>query len=232
MATPLQLVSEYYQSVIKSERLLNANVKHNIDQSDLSLTRENISLRNQVQQLTIDLNLKKQELENSKQLHKTQKALLESKLEHAKNSIKKLSGEEDTKQDRVKFHLLSPIQHEKAQKYESHPSRLKQVIDQGQATLFDDETDDTANRTDDVLFVNSLKTNNDSRFKESGNGTVINEQKDSSPDGEFNEIKKKRKLSSRKIDSNGVMNAHDNEDEEAESELRSRGKRIKGLFKI
>lgn len=223
MGTPLQLVAEYYQSVIKCEKIFRTNAKQN-DLSGLMLTRENISLRNQVQQLTLDLQLKKEELDNAKKLHKTQKALLESKLENAKAAVKKQttqsseSGSEEI--ERVKFHLLSPIQNERSKSFEKQPSRLRQVIDRNQATLFDDETDDTANRTDDILFLNSLKPNNDARYK-------VHETTDETS----TESKKKRRLSNKKIEINDILGNSD-DDEMNSDHLKTRVTKMKGLFKV
>ncbi|CDO92070.1 unnamed protein product [Kluyveromyces dobzhanskii CBS 2104] len=223
MGTPLQLVAEYYQSVLKCEKIFNTNAKQN-NLSDLMLTRENISLRNQLQQLSLDLQVKEKEIENAKRLHKTQKALLETKLASAKAALRKKtpqsseSGSDEI--ERVKFHLLSPIQNERSRSFEKQPSRLRQVIDRNQATLFDDETDDTANRTDDVLFLNSLKPNNDARYK------VDEVAEDIST-----EFKKKRKLSNKKIEINEVLG---NSDEEAlqDEEMKTKITKMKGLFKV
>lgn len=235
MSSALQLVSEYYQSVIKCDRIYFEALDEPQTSSELLLSRENISLRNQVQQLTMEVTLKKEELESAKQIHKTQRALLESKLDNAKSTIRKLSGRDDSTEpesEKVKFHLLSPLQSGKSDVTERRVSKLRHVIDQGKATLFDDETDDTANRTDDVLFVNSLRTNNDIRFQAKAEKVDLNSGKGihlTEKNGHTTELKKKRKLSNRKIDSQGFI---DDENDELDSELRSRGNKIKGLFKV
>lgn len=232
MGTPLQLVAEYYQSVLKCERIFNNNVRQN-DLSDLVLARENISLRNKVQQLSLDLQLKQEELDSAKKLHKTQKALLESKLENTKSNLKKLSSEAGSEEtERVKFHLLSPIQNERTKSFEREPSRLRQVLDRGHMTLFDDETDDTANRTDDVLFLNSLRPNTDFRLRSQEGG-----------DEDSSEVRKKRKLYNKKIEVDDIIDQNPHEDQEQldsnnssekkeQSNSNTGQSKIKGLFKV
>ncbi|SCW02793.1 LAFE_0F14400g1_1 [Lachancea fermentati] len=182
MATIAQLLSIYYESVIECERLyyrhLEAQKGHaNNDSSESLLAKETINLQRQVAQLTADLNIQKRETERIKELHKTQRALFESKLENAKKTISKLkrSGAEieDDKDacaenQQAKFHLLSPINRQTSfgngnDAVAGTPSGkqhrgLRHAITNGNPTLFDEDTTDLADKTEEAAFIESLKS--------------------------------------------------------------------------
>lgn len=181
MSTLLQLLANYYESVIESERIYYNSTGGETGQqnkginSDSILAKETINLQRQITQLTTDLSLLKRQNDRLKELHKTQKAVLESKLDNAKKTISRLRHvstpePENVEPDKRKFHLLSPIQrcngdgrkleganleHSPASK---QVTRLRHVISNGKQTLFDDDSEDVSNKTDDIIFVNSLKS--------------------------------------------------------------------------
>lgn len=191
MSTLLQLLANYYKSVIESERLYydNANKQPNVSvisstetaETSHRMAQEMLMLQRQVGNLTVELQALAKENDTLKELQKTQKALMESKLNNCKKTIEKLktvnqaslsgadSGGAGTKSDRVSFHLLSPLNVRtldgvSRQNHHVHssnkPTGLRHVIMNGQPTLFDgdDSTDDPSlENLDDVVTINFIK---------------------------------------------------------------------------
>ncbi|SCV01412.1 LAMI_0G11320g1_1 [Lachancea mirantina] len=195
MTTVLQLLAKYYDSVIKSEQIYSDYIRttesgSSVKDADSMFIKETISLKHQLAQLITDLNQEKRENERLRELHKTQIAFLESKLDSAKRNISKLKDQNpDTNGDdnndknskalkrtsgksnetsalANKFHLLSPINRGSTRSEamdetdplpKKAPSGLRQAIYNRHQTLFDDDTNDGADKTDEFSFMNSIK---------------------------------------------------------------------------
>lgn len=200
MSTLLQLLANYYKSVVESEHIYYDSVNLYTSPSKGSSTgsseassrvvEEMLLLQRQVSQLTADIQMVHRENDRLKDVQKTQRALMESKLNNSKKIIEKLKKEKDRdpnnlksssntpppvqlkKREQLNFHLLSPLNARKlegAAKQDAigdipssakRSTRLRQVLNSGHQTLFDDdETTEnlSGERTDDVVFINSLK---------------------------------------------------------------------------
>lgn len=154
-------------------------------ESSSRVVEEMFLLQRQVVQLTAEIQSLRRENDDLKALQATHKALMESKLNNSKKMIEKLKREQRLsqvvpsqrssrtpppadlgKKGRAPFHLLSPLNARKLDntKIQGHnepqPTRLRSVLTSSRQTLFDgDLTLDniSADGTDEVLFVNSLK---------------------------------------------------------------------------
>lgn len=200
MSTLLQLLANYYKSVVESEHIYYDNVNLYASHSKGSSTgssepssrvvEEMLLLQRQVSQLTADIQMIHRENDRLKDVQKTQRALMESKLNNSKKIIEKLKKEKDRhpntvksssntpppiqlkKREQLNFHLLSPLNARKLEgaanqddisdipTSQKRSTRLRQVLTSGHQTLFDDdETTEnlSVERTDDVVFINSLK---------------------------------------------------------------------------
>ncbi|SCU88795.1 LAFA_0E14598g1_1 [Lachancea sp. 'fantastica'] len=193
MSTTLQLLANYYEAVLESERIYYehtssshspsekyGNHKVETENRDSMLVKETISLQRQIAQSIHECNILKQENERQKQIHKTQIALLESKLENArKNSAKskEAAPTETTSENANKVHLLSPLGKEKQQSRtapEPHNvgkaltravknipadanGGLRQAISKNKGSLFDDDTNDIAENSHEASFLTSVK---------------------------------------------------------------------------
>ncbi|SCU94432.1 LADA_0G08504g1_1 [Lachancea dasiensis] len=185
MSTALQLLAQYYEAVIESDRIYHEHISSNLTtgadvndeaQQDSILMKETISLQRQVTQLIAECNLLKQENEKHKQLHKTQIALMESKLENAKKRATKpkSTSPKDGPINTHKVQLLSPISKDKLQGKEIVDSQgvskiagalemaakqnegLRHAINKNMPTLFDDDTNDFAENSHEHSNGNSF----------------------------------------------------------------------------
>ncbi|QLG72810.1 hypothetical protein HG535_0D05190 [Zygotorulaspora mrakii] len=190
MTTLVQLLANYYKSVVESERIYYENVIRKSVTSDTSdkelrepsprMLQEMLLLQRQIGQLTVEIQVLRKENDTLKELQKTQRALMESKLNNCKKTIEKLkkNGKDELSEqrnsnlqerDRANFHLLSPLnvrtldgvstQNHYANS-NGRPTSLRHVITNKQQTLFDgDDSREnlSADRLEDVAFVNSLK---------------------------------------------------------------------------
>lgn len=183
MSTLLQLLANYYESVIECERIYYENVKCDRNHTDLAqrdslLVKETMSLQRQITQLSSECNMQKRENERIKQLHKTQIALLESKLDNARNNVTKPRTPErathsNRETDTKTVHLLSPIS-KKTQKIKAggkdlgaasaadlssagQNNGLRNAIYKNKPTLFDEDSRDLAENSHEVSFVTSIK---------------------------------------------------------------------------
>ncbi|SCV03620.1 LAME_0H11892g1_1 [Lachancea meyersii CBS 8951] len=189
MSTALQLLANYYEAVIESERIYYKYTKggqpsvktpgeiNDADNRDSMLVKETISLQRQITQSINECNLLKQENERQKQIHKTQIALLESKLENARKSSaksKELPVEKIKRSNKV--HLLSPIGKTHPEGNAPEPRNLskamtgalksssvdqngglRHAINKNKATLFDEDTNEFAENSHDASFLSSIK---------------------------------------------------------------------------
>ncbi|SCV05664.1 LANO_0H12464g1_1 [Lachancea nothofagi CBS 11611] len=187
MSTVLQLLTNYYEAVIESDRIYHENVNGgrlkfdsgDVVQKDSMLVKETISLRRQIAQLATECNLLKQENEKHKQLHKTQLALLESKLENARKLAPKpkCTTPDNGEEHRKEVHLLSPInkkshemvlEHGRVSKLSgatkmspaSQNEGLRNAISKNKPTLFDDDTNEFAENSHEASFLTSIKDKN------------------------------------------------------------------------
>ncbi|CEP64257.1 Lrs4p LALA0_S10e06062g [Lachancea lanzarotensis] len=189
MSTSLQLLANYYEAVLESERIYNEHshddhplTKRSVDPEnrDSMLVKETISLQRQVAQSIHECNVLKQENERQRQIHKTQIALLESKLDNArKNSAKSKEGAlaETVNGGSDKVHLLSPLGKDKQQAKNPPEPRnigkalaravknapadlnggLRQAISKNRGTLFDEDTNEMAENSQETSFLTSVK---------------------------------------------------------------------------
>ncbi|CUS23455.1 LAQU0S10e00760g1_1 [Lachancea quebecensis] len=178
MSTLLQLLVNYYESVIECERVYYEHVgcskgQQESTQRDSLLVKETISLQRQIAQLTAESNQQKRENERLKQVHKTQLALLESKLENARKHPKPKTPDGATRRDKdpKSVHLLSPISKKKSEVGESSngiagahgtPSAgqsngLRQAIYKNKPTLFDEDASEAAENSNEISFLTSIK---------------------------------------------------------------------------
>ncbi|AGO14126.1 AaceriAER329Cp [[Ashbya] aceris (nom. inval.)] len=179
MSTALQLLADYYESVIRCEEIyiefisgLGHNKAESGQQLDVVATEETISLKKQVEQLVSESVKQRQEIEKLREVNKTQRAVLESKLEAARKQVARARSSknaarmqpEDSSGDRVVrkedgagFHLLSPLRRSgkpderrvSAGAADARAAGLRRVLDEGNDTIFDGEAEDT----EDVLGV-------------------------------------------------------------------------------
>lgn len=169
MSTLLQLLANYYQSVVSSELLYYQHInrgnlnnptsngsdkKGGINSSNGS-EREMLLLQRQVHQLTSELQRQSHENDTLKELQKAQRALMESKLNNCKKTIgrlrkqhyeKSLNGDaiEEVGGGQLKKreqHLLSPLVGRKLEGV-GKTKGLRRALTSGQQTLFDDGNDD------------------------------------------------------------------------------------------
>lgn len=155
--------------------------------SSSRVAEEMFLLQRQVSHLTAEIQSLSRENDKLRGLQATHKALMESKLNNSRKIIDKLKREqrdyraapdresdstppppELSKKGQAPFHLLSPLnvrkidgaKHDHIIAASSKPTGLRQVLTGGHQTLFDgDQTIEnlSADRTDDVLFINSIK---------------------------------------------------------------------------
>lgn len=165
----LQLLVNYYESVVTSERIylqhmnsgsLNRPVGNGSGSSGSSngngsSEREMLLLQRQVHQLTSELQRQSHENDTLKELQKAQRALMESKLNNCKKTIERLKKQhhgrgvngdaiEESGQGELKKreqHLLSPLVGRKLEGV-SKTKGLRRALTSGQQTLFDDDNDD------------------------------------------------------------------------------------------
>ncbi|EDO17666.1 hypothetical protein Kpol_1004p41 [Vanderwaltozyma polyspora DSM 70294] len=102
MSTTLQLLANYYKSVIEGERIYYENVigKEERQQSSndgSTLTKssgsDTLMLQRQITQLNTDLQVLRHENEQLKEMQKTHRALMESKLKSSKKIIENLKND-------------------------------------------------------------------------------------------------------------------------------------------
>ncbi|AET39167.1 Lrs4p Ecym_4088 [Eremothecium cymbalariae DBVPG len=281
MSTALQTLANYYESVIQCERIYSDYIiaQQSIDpktkqQHESILTKETISLKKQVEQLITESVSQRQEIDRLRNLNKTQRSLLESKLEAAKKRLARskegvvnqdeqvLQKQEDlngrggneatgggsgsgsdgsASNNGAGFHLLSPLRSPggkvKARKLNgiavhNRVARLRQVINEGRKTMFDEDTDDSANLTDEVMFMETFKRTDAAGNSSAGDGqgnTAGNEvhpedeDDDENMEGEGSSQLKKRKLSRKRIQTTENEGYH----------VRGfRSKNLKGIFKV
>lgn len=217
----LKLLSDYYISLINSERIYNQYIKDKIketSESSLTLTKETVSLQKQVQQLSVDLAAQKQENEKLKELQKNQKALLEN----AKKTITKLKGKSTPEKDefhdespsRSKFHLLSPIIKDSSHTrimdnvaLSERPVRLRNVLNEDKVTLFDDNMKNIPDQNNSILFISPIKNGSNNspskpvilRTKLTDSNENNNHNNNNDNDKPNISLKKKRKLSVKRI---------------------------------
>lgn len=229
MSTLLQLLANYYQSVVSSELLYYQHVNRGSlnnptsDGSDKNgginssngSEREMLLLQRQVHQLTSELQRQSHENDTLKELQKTQRALMESKLNNCKKTIgrlkkqhyeKSLNGDaiEEVGGGQLKKreqHLLSPLVGRKLEGV-GKTKGLRKALTSGQQTLFDDgndgddDRDGTADRINDVNFVGSIKRaggKNNSMAQAVITSDGISDKEQEKP------LSKKRKLTGKRI---------------------------------
>lgn len=151
------------------------------------VVQEMFLLQRQVSLLTAEIQSLSRENDRLKSLQATHKALMESKLNNSKKLIDKLKKEQldnqkipnkqsrstppppdQSRKTKASFHLLSPLNARKLNgakfdnTHNTNPKTagLRQVLNGDHRTLFDgDHTLEnlSADRTDDILFMNSIK---------------------------------------------------------------------------
>lgn len=168
MSTLLQLLANYYESVVTSERIYYQSVNRGrFNGQGLSSSnsggsnssggseREMLLLQRQVHQLTSELQRQSHENDTLKELQKAQRALMESKLNNCKKTIERLKkqnygksvngneieGNGQGKLKKREQHLLSPLIGRKLEGV-GKTKGLRRALTSGQQTLFDDENDD------------------------------------------------------------------------------------------
>lgn len=189
MSTLLQLLANYYNSVLESERIYHENVACSSSVPCPSLQREPspkveqemLLLQRQVHQLTSEVQVLHRENDTLKELQKTQRALMESKVNNSKKTIEKLRkqlNEPDRKESnnatppptqlkKRKLHLLSPLTGRKLEgvgvsqisKNSNGSMGLRRALSSGQHTLFDDHDigNQTLDHIADINFIDSIK---------------------------------------------------------------------------
>ncbi|AAS53009.2 AER329Cp [Eremothecium gossypii ATCC 10895] len=165
MSTALQLLADYYESVIRCEEIyiefisgLGPNKTKSGQQSGSVATEETISLKKQIEQLVSDSVKQRQEIEKLRELNKTQRAVLESKLETAKKQVARATGSANAGGARADdggaaqeeggagFHLLSPLRRGGRRASGGGAGAragLRLALDAGNETIFDGADEDT-----------------------------------------------------------------------------------------
>lgn len=243
MSTLIQLLTNYYKSVITSDRIYYDHTNHGImnhrdlppingngsSNSSSGSEREMLLLQRQVHQLTGELQRQSHENDSLKELQKTQRALMESKLNNCKKTIERLkkqsnnnvvnkdtveNGDEGGQLKRREQHLLSPLPGRKLEGV-GKTKGLRRALKSRQHTLFDDDDDDytrdgTADRINDVNFVGSIRqTGGKDDNNNNGDGDKlaqaiitsagISEEEEDEQKQEEKPLNKKRKLARKRI---------------------------------
>ncbi|AMD21632.1 HFL224Cp [Eremothecium sinecaudum] len=230
MSTTLQVLANYYESVIQCEQIYSDHIialqlrdPEAKEQHELMLTKEAISLKKQMEELVTENVIQQQEIEKLREVNKTQRSVLESKLETAKKQLAKYKeqkngiqnyqensnspGKSKGRQSRFsRFHLLSPMQRLKSGErrpnkiaINNRVAQLRQLINEGQKTIFDDTSDDSMNRSDEMVFIESLKQRS-MKAKDSSKDIKEFDDEGEARESDISTQKKKRKLSRKRIE--------------------------------
>lgn len=179
MSTLLQLLANYYDSVLDNERIYREYVSCSSTNSNVSpqhepsprIEQEMLLLQRQVYQLTSEVQVLHRENDTLKELQKAQRSLMETKLNNSKKTIEKLKkqlNEQNGKSSssatppptqlrKRELHLLSPLTGRRLEGagLEQIPQAangsmgLRRALSSGHHTLFDDN--DTGNLTADRI---------------------------------------------------------------------------------
>ncbi|CCF59868.1 hypothetical protein KAFR_0I00870 [Kazachstania africana CBS 2517] len=189
MSTLVQLISNYYKSVEKAEKIYNHYIAREPNLSTTSsapkIVNETLLLQKQLSDLTSQVQNLKRENDNLKESIKLYKALNESKISNYKKIIDNLQNDNTVKDNKdFSFHLLSPV-----------IDRKRSVL--GSHTIFDKRVRSDSDEVEDVLVKFDTPS-----LKDFSNDDDDDDDDDDEEEDAFStasNTSKKRKLTKRKI---------------------------------
>lgn len=158
----LQLLADYYRSVVENERFYYEYILAKAGSSRESSADQDdqLQLQKQVNKLTVELQSLVHENERLREFQKTQKQALEAKIQGLKNNVDHLKNDSMSRSNgskrrsasrggverkntdlsrRSDFHLLSPINSKVRTRAGNHMAGgLREVLRSGKQTIFDD----------------------------------------------------------------------------------------------